>query len=95
MQSPTIQKNHKEQLLKTFIPLKEEFENFNQSFGQTESAKIWKRIDSYIKEYSKEKGYKMVLGSFNGDRTVLYSDESINITPELITYINKRYEGKK
>lgn len=92
LQEQDLDKNTKEVLMKEFVSKREEFEQFNQSFAIQESDKIWKRINSYVKEFAKEKDYKIVLGSENS-REVLYTSETIDITNELLLYINKRYEG--
>jgi len=55
---------------------------------------IWKRLNPYIAEYGKEKGYAYIYGA-NGTGNVLYADEGEDITDELIEYVNKRYHDKK
>lgn len=82
------------QLVQEFVQKRDELDQFNQSFAIQESDKIWKRINSYVKEFSQEKGYKMIIGSENNNE-VLYADEKIDVTPQLLLYINKKYEGFK
>lgn len=55
---------------------------------------IWKRLNPYISDFGKEKGYTYIYGA-NGTGNVLYAAESEDITEELIEYVNKRYHGKK
>lgn len=92
IQSKTITSSEKEELMKQFIKGKEELENFNQIFATNESQKIWSRIHSYTEDFSKEHHYQLVIGSEN-NTTVLYAEEKITVTKELLTYINRRYEG--
>lgn len=92
LQSPSISATEKKQLMQQFIQGKEELEQFNQVFGSEQSSKIWARIKSYTDEFSKNKNYKLVIGSDN-KQTVLFADEKIDVTNELLTYINKKYEG--
>ena len=92
LQEQDLDKNTKEVLMKEFVSKREELDQFNQSFAIQESDKIWKRINSYVKEFAKEKEYKIVLGSENS-REVLYTSETIDVTNELLLFINKRYEG--
>lgn len=54
---------------------------------------IWKRLNPYINDYGKENNYQFIYGA-NGTGTVLYADEKLNITDELIKYVNQRYHGK-
>lgn len=82
----------KERLFQKMISKKEEIDNFNSTYVIAEQEKIWKRIESYVKDYPKIKDTKIILGSQNyGD--VLYVDSQIDITKDLLNYINKRYEG--
>lgn len=92
IQSKSISDSKKESLMKEFIKAKEELEQFNQVFASNESQKIWSRIHSYTEDFSKENGYQLIIGS-DSKTNVLYADEKITITKELLTYINRRYEG--
>lgn len=84
--------NEKEPLMKQFIEKREEFDQFNQTFALEESDKIWLRINSYTKEFSKENNYKIIIGSEN-KRDVLFADETVDVTSKLLKYINKKYAG--
>jgi outer membrane protein len=92
LQSPSISASEKKLLMQQFIQGKEELEQFNQVFGSEQSSKIWARIKSYTAEFSKDKNYYLVIGSDN-KQTVLFADEKIDVTNELLMYLNKKYEG--
>jgi outer membrane protein len=92
LQSPAISASEKKQLMQQFIQGKEELEQFNQVFGSEQTAKIWSRIKSYTAKFSKDKNYQLVIGSDN-KQTVLFADDKIDVTNELLTYLNKKYEG--
>ncbi|MEO6175586.1 MAG: OmpH family outer membrane protein [Flavobacterium circumlabens] len=94
IQSQSISASEKETLLNQFVKGKEELQQFNQIFASNESAKIWSRIHSYTEDFCKENNYQLILGSEN-KTNVLYADEKLTVTKELLTYINKRYEGLK
>jgi outer membrane protein len=94
LQSQTISDGNKKMLMQQFIQGKEELEQFNQNFASQESSKIWARIHGYATEFSQENKYQLVIGSQN-KQAILFADESIDVTNELITYINKKYEGLK
>jgi outer membrane protein len=82
----------KERLFQMMISKKDEIDDFNSSYIVVEQEKIWKRIESYVKDYPKINEAKIILGSQNyGD--VLYVDSKTDITKDLLNYINKRYEG--
>lgn len=92
LQSPTITASEKKELMQQFIQGKEELEQFNQTFASEQTIKILSRIKSYTAEFSKDKNYQLVVGSDN-KQTILFADEKIDITNELLTYLNKKYEG--
>lgn len=89
-----LTESEKEGLMKLLISKREEFDYFNQSYASSEAMKIWNRIDSYVVKFSEEKKYKIIIGS-NSKRDVLFADKKIDVTQELIDYVNKRYEGLK
>ncbi|WP_281324086.1 OmpH family outer membrane protein [Flavobacterium sp. IMCC34518] len=92
LQSPTISASEKKELMQQFIQGKEELEQFNQTFAAEQTTKIWSRIKSYTAEFSKDKNYQLVVGSDN-KQAVLFADEKIDITNDLLIYLNKKYEG--
>nr|WP_255398721.1 MULTISPECIES: OmpH family outer membrane protein [unclassified Flavobacterium] len=94
LESQSVSENKRQILIKQFILEKDELVEFNQNFTAGESLKIWSRIQSYIEEFSKENKYQLIIGSEN-KTPVLYTDERIDVTQDLLKYINKRYEGLK
>jgi len=83
-----------ESLMKLLISKREEFDYFNQTYASSEAMKIWNRIDSYVVKFSEEKKYKIIIGA-DSKRDVLFADKEIDVTQELIDYINTKYEGGK
>lgn len=92
LQSSEILDTEREAQMQEFIQAKEELEQFSQVFAFEQSSKIWVRIKSYSSEFLKENGYQLILGSEN-QTDVLFADESIDVTDDLLSYINKKYEG--
>lgn len=92
LQSSKISAAQKKELMQQFIQGKEELEQFNQTFAAEQSTQIWSRIKSYTAEFSKDKNYQLVLGSDN-KQVILFADENIDVTKDLLTYLNKKYEG--
>jgi outer membrane protein len=89
-----LNSQEKEGLMKMLISKREEFDYFNQNYSTIEAEKIWSRIDSYVKAYSEENKFKIIISS-SSTRDVLYAEKEIDITQELTEYINKKYEGFK
>lgn len=81
-------------LMKQYVFEKENLTKVTQEYAYTESQKIWKRLESYIQDFSEENNYSLILGSEN-KQNVLYSSEDVDVTNELITYVNSKYEGSK
>ncbi|WP_340076406.1 OmpH family outer membrane protein [Leptobacterium sp. I13] len=50
-------------------------------------------INDYVKEYGKNKGYRIVFGA-SGSGNIMYADEASNLTQEILEGLNKQYEGK-
>ncbi|MDX6191321.1 OmpH family outer membrane protein [Flavobacterium sp. Fl-318] len=92
LQNPETSEAVKAQLMQEFVRGKEEFHQFEQAFISEESSKIWKRIKSYSSEFSKDKDYKLIIGS-NSQSNVLFADDEIDVTDDLLIYLNKKYEG--
>ena len=56
-------------------------------------SQVWVRLNSYLKEYGKQQNLKIIFGT-SGNGNIMFAEENINITEQLIEYINERYEGK-
>ena len=49
-------------------------------------------INSFMKDYNKEKGYSFIISNTNLDN-LLYADEQYNITQEVVDGLNARYSS--
>ncbi len=58
--------------------------------NQKNSLQLRDSINSFLKEYNKEKGYSMIISNTGFDN-LLYADEAYNITQEIVEGLNKRY----
>jgi outer membrane protein len=56
------------------------------------TQEVLSQIDGYIKKYGAGKGYKIVLGAANGN--IVYADEALDITTEILDGLNKDYSGR-
>ena len=59
---------------------------------QGSMEKIWKQINQYVTDFGKEKNLDIILGA-NGGGSLMYAKEKIDITNDIITYINEKYSG--
>lgn len=66
---------------------------FNSKFDQL-SAKytqmVTERLNAYMEEFGKERDYDLLLSGGNG--SVLYVKDKVDVTEELIDYVNMKFE---
>lgn len=65
-----------------------------QAEGQRMFEEINTDIETFLAEYGESKGYTYILGSSMQTKSVLYGEESLNITDEVIEALNGSYETK-
>ena len=65
-----------------------------QSEGQAMYEKINNDIESFLADYGKSNGYSYILGSSVQTKSVLYGEESLDITDEVIDALNVNYESE-
>ena len=62
-----------------------------QAEGQKKIEKINDDIESFLSGYAKSKGFTYILGSSNQTKSVLYGEESLDITDEVVSALNEGY----
>jgi outer membrane protein len=65
----------------------------NEEAGENE--KLYDKVADYLKTHAKDKGYKMVLTYSKGNSAILFADESLDVTKEVIKGLNKAYKSDK
>ena len=55
---------------------------------------ITKEIDSFVKDYAKTKGYTYILGTSEDTHTIMFADEKMDITADVLAQLNKSYKSK-
>ena len=80
----------------------QELQAYQQNAGaafQNEQAKeqeaLYNKVSDYLKIYAKDKGYKMVLKYQKGMGDILFADESLDVTSEVIKGLNEAYSKEK
>ena len=63
-----------------------------QNEQQQENEKLYDKVADYLKAYAKKKGYKMVLTYSKGNSAILFADESLDVTSEVIVGLNDAYK---
>ncbi|MGM9477534.1 OmpH family outer membrane protein [Pedobacter sp. GSP4] len=79
----------------------QELQTYQQNAGAAlqneqaaENEKLYDKVADYLKGYAKEKGYKMVLTYSKGNSAILFADESLDVTSEVIKGLNAEYSKK-
>jgi len=62
-------------------------------FSKEVSQQIWDRLNVYIDEYGELKGFKIILGT-QGGGNIMYADDVVDLTDEMLEYTNTKYEGE-
>jgi outer membrane protein len=80
----------------------QEFQSYQQNAAaqfQNEQAgeqqKLYEKVAGIIKDYAKEKGYKMVLTFQKGNTNLWYGDAGVDVTPDVLKRLNDTYAKEK
>ncbi len=68
-------------------------EEENARLTQTYDDEIWKQLNQYIKDFGKNGKYKFIFGA-EGSGSLMYADETDNVTEEISAYVNAKYKGQ-
>ena len=63
-----------------------------QEEGAEQNVKLYERIAAYLKNYTKTKGYKIVLTYSKTNPNMLYGDDSLDVTQEVLAGLNDEYK---
>ncbi|MFD2162574.1 OmpH family outer membrane protein [Paradesertivirga mongoliensis] len=81
---------------------RQELDAFNQNASSAlanesaaENEKLYEKVAEYLKGYAKKKGHKMVLTYSKSNPTVLFADESLDVTKEVVAGLNSTYKSDK
>jgi outer membrane protein len=80
-------------LKKQFAIKKQQFDQKFQAISQQYTSEVYSRLNDYMKEYGKKRGYGIIIGS-NGQGNVMYIDEKQDVTKDLIEFINHKYSNE-
>ena len=80
----------------------QELATYNQNAGNAlaneeavENEKLYNKVSEYLKQYAKSKGYKIVLTYSKSNPSVLYADESLDITKAVVEGLNIEHKKDK
>jgi outer membrane protein len=80
----------------------QEFQSYQQNAAaqfQNEQAgeqqKLYEKVAGVVKDYAKEKGYKMVLTFQKGNTNLWYGDPGVDVTADVVNRLNSAYSKEK
>lgn len=80
----------------------QELATYNQNAGNAlaneeaaENEKLYNKVADFLKVHAKEKGYKLVLTYSKSNPAVLYADESLDVTKDVLAGLNAEYNKNK
>ncbi|MBO6078504.1 MAG: OmpH family outer membrane protein [Bacteroidaceae bacterium] len=79
-------------LLKRQQSLQEKSDKYSQELLNESNAnaqKVSEAVDNYVKEYNKTKGYNLIISK----ASLMFADESLNITSEVLDGLNAQYKS--
>ena len=68
------------------------FQELQDNYTQNLSQNVWNRLNVYIKEYAEMNNLKIILGT-SGNGNIMYAQEGIDITSQILEFSNQKYEG--
>ena len=68
------------------------FQELQDNYTRNLSKNVWNRLHIYIKEYAQAHHLKIILGT-SGNGNVMFAEEAIDITKQILEFSNKKYEG--
>lgn len=78
----------------------QELQAYQQNAGQalqneqaSEQEKLYNKVADYLKGFAKNKGFKLVLTYSKGNSAILFADESLDVTTEVIKGLNEDYKN--
>ncbi len=78
----------------SFLQKKDEMMGHLEDQQNKVNGEIFTKLAAYMKEFNKSRNYSFVLGYQKGGG-ILFANDSLNITKEIVTGLNKEYEKEK
>jgi outer membrane protein len=65
----------------------------NEAMQSQYNEQIWKQLNQYVEDYGKANAIECIIGG-DGSGNVMYSEDGLDLTDELVVYCNERYQGE-
>ncbi|MEP7265008.1 MAG: OmpH family outer membrane protein [Bacteroidota bacterium] len=77
-----------------FVQKAREFEEDNKQLSAQYDKEILDQLNQYVRDYGAAKGYDYIYGN-DSNGSLMYGDKKLEITAEVLEYINAKYKGIK
>lgn len=77
-----------------YLQQKQQAEQDNDALSKQYDKEILNQLNQYVKDFGKEHRYDYIFGT-DGNGSIMYGSERVNISDPLIEYINTKYNGIK
>jgi outer membrane protein len=79
---------------KQYMTMVREYDDQDKKLNNQYDGQILAQMNEYIKEYGEENGFDLILGSM-GNGNIMQGSQRMDVTTEVVKFINKKYEGIK
>lgn len=79
-------------LIKEYREREQRYAELNERTTADYDKQILTQLNTYMKEFSEKGGYSLMLGA-NGNGTLIHADPEMDVTTEMIDFVNQRYKG--
>jgi outer membrane protein len=80
-----------EELYTTYQQMSESYQLQYEQTSEKYTSEIWSRINRYVTDYGARNNYQVIFGAA-GDGGLMYADKKMDITDDVIKFINERYK---
>lgn len=77
-----------------YLALKQRYDEDNKALEEQLNVQLFNQLNQYVRDYGKENGYSYIFGA-EGSGSMMYAQESQDLTQTMTTYINARYKTIK
>jgi outer membrane protein len=77
---------------KDYWEKKDLFVEQNEEMTRKYDEQVWLRINQYVKAFSEKEKYDLIMGA-NGSGSLMYGAPNLDITQQVLEYMNTSYEG--
>lgn len=77
-----------------FYQRRQSVQEDNNQLSKQYDQEILSQLNQYVSDYGKENHYEYIFGN-DGNGSLMHADDALNVTRQIVQYINERYKGRK